>query len=81
MSIVMHRHAALALLPLTLAACASPLPAPPEVGHPAHADTPAAPAPALTILQTYHDFGKAAGASAPHEGAPSGQEKSDAHQH
>jgi hypothetical protein len=80
MSIAIHWHAALALLPLTLVACASPQPAPVEVGHPAHADTVAAPSPALTILQSYHDFGTADmhDHAAP---APPEKEKSDAHEH
>ena len=73
----MHWHAALALLPLTLAACASPQPAAVEAGHPAHVNTAAAPAATLSILHTYHDFGKPTDATPP---APT-EEKSDAHQH
>ncbi len=58
MSVAMHWQAALALLPLTLAACVSPPPPPVEAGHPAHPDTPAATAASVTTLQTYRDFGK-----------------------
>ena len=82
MSVVMHRHAALALLASTLAACASAPPAPMEVGHPAHSNTVAAPPATLTILQTYHDFGKASPKAVPAEPAAApAQEKSDAHEH
>ena len=83
MSIAMHRHAALALLSLTLAASASPQPAAAEVGHPPQADTGAPPPATLTILQTYHDFGKADPSTAPAPATPQNpdSEKPDAHEH
>jgi hypothetical protein len=79
MSVAMHRHAALALLCLTLAACAGSPPAALEAGHPAHSDTIAAPPAALTILQSYRDFGRPETRAAPAPAAK--EEKHDGHEH
>jgi hypothetical protein len=79
MSFAMHRHAALALLPVLLAACASAPPAPPGASHPAHPDTASAPPAKLTILQSYRDFG-AQGGAAPAQHAPP-KENHDAQEH
>lgn len=79
MSFAMHRHAALALLPVLLAACASAPPAPPGAIHPAHPDAASAPPAKLTILQSYRDFGTQGGAAPPQDAPP--KESDDAHEH
>jgi hypothetical protein len=80
MSFATHSHAAVVLLPLALAACASAPPAPIALGHPAYPDTVAAPVPELGVLRTYRDFGVSKGAMP--EAAPARQqEKHDAHEH
>jgi starvation-inducible outer membrane lipoprotein len=78
MSVAMHRHAVLVLLCLTLAACASSPPAALEAGHPAHSGTSAATPAALTILQSYRDFGRPETRPAP---AAKEEENHDAHEH
>jgi hypothetical protein len=82
MSVAMHRHAALALLSLTLTACASSPPAPVDAGHPAHPNTVAAKPAALTTLESYRDFGRTEPPAAPATPAPVEKEgKHDAHEH
>lgn len=78
-----NRHAALVLLPILTAGCSSSPPAPVEAGHPAHADTVAAPAAQLTTLQSYRDYGRpAASPTSPTETlSADAPEKDDAHEH
>jgi hypothetical protein len=80
MRFAIHRHAALVLLPILAAACSSSPPAPVEAGHPAHANTAAAPPAALTTLQSYRDYGRPApGPAVPADADTT--EKRDAHEH
>ena len=81
------RRACIAVLPLSLWACAAPAPAPLESRHPANPAAIAAPMPTLQVLHTYQDFSAQSGGAAPDErregqddSAPS-EGKSDDHVH
>jgi hypothetical protein len=80
----LFRRTTIAVLPLTLWACAAPAPTPLESRHPANPAAASAPMPKLQVLQTYQDFSVKPGRAAPVEpregqddGVPSKGESDD----